>query len=162
MKRLYIDLTSLREAVAFFTSEPDTEIVPAGTTVYSMSAKDRNAVYQMYADRYGLHFIFDDSLPEVDFYTVPHVELFASDRRGGLLGTILGSPDLEEERPVCYISPERKLYRAAGSLAELLELAKGPGGWKSNLKEEHSVSLYASREQAARQLDFYSLPGDLL
>lgn len=158
MRQLYVDTASHREAIALFVNEPGTEIIPAGTAVCSMSPKDRNEEYRTYADQYDLHFIFDDAVPAVDFYAVPRVELFACDSGGGLFGTIIGSPDLEEETPVCYISPERKPYRAAGSLRELLEIVKGPGSWKSQLTADGLVTLYASREDAAEKLEFFTFP----
>lgn len=50
-----------------------------GTTLYPMSVKDKNTEYQRYADTYDLKFIFDDDIPQIDFYTVPRVDIFAKD-----------------------------------------------------------------------------------
>jgi hypothetical protein len=43
----------------------DTEIILAGTSINSMSVKERekNGEYKKFADKYDIHFIFDDNIP---------------------------------------------------------------------------------------------------
>ncbi len=80
MKKVYWDMLENKECIAVFAA--DTEVVPAGATLYSMSVKEKNAEYQKYADAYDLRFIFDDDIPLIDFYPVPRVDIFAQDSLG--------------------------------------------------------------------------------
>ena len=86
MRNIYIDRTEFTGAISVFSK--DTEIISAGTTIYSMSVGDRNEEYQRYANDYDIQFIFDDYIPHLEFYTVPQVDIMAKDSRGGFIGTI--------------------------------------------------------------------------
>ena len=55
MKKLYLDETQAHECMSIFIK--DAEIIHAGTTIYSMSVKDKNAEYERYANEYDIHFV---------------------------------------------------------------------------------------------------------
>ena len=80
MKKLYLDAAS-NGCTAVYVK--DAEVVPAGTTISSMPVKMKNREYQKYAEEYDICFIFDDHIPALPFYTVPWVDLMATDSRGG-------------------------------------------------------------------------------
>ena len=51
MERVYVDMSQVDGAcVGVFVSGKD--VIPAGTTVYSMPVEDRDEKYQRYADEY--------------------------------------------------------------------------------------------------------------
>ena len=51
MERVYVDMNQVDGAcIGVFVSGKD--VIPAGTTVYSMSVEDRDEEYQRYADEY--------------------------------------------------------------------------------------------------------------
>ena len=77
MRKLYIDMTEHDGCTSYYRK--DTEIIPAGVTVYSMPVYERNEKYQELADVYDMHFIFDDRNVEVDFYTIPRIDIMAVD-----------------------------------------------------------------------------------
>ena len=149
MKKLYFDATEKNECIAIFS--PQAEIVSAGTTVYAMPIKDWNEEYQRYADEYDIHFIFDNALPHIDFYTVPQVDILAVDSNGGYIGTVGQQSDLESAAPICYIDKNRNCYLVANNGAAFLESVSA---WKDNLKPYHEITFYKSKSDAEKVLTF--------
>ena len=87
MERVYIDMSQVDgSCVGVCVSGKD--VIPAGTTVYSMSVEDRDEEYQRYADEYDIHFIFDDKTVNIDFFTVPWIDIMAWESEGGYIGTV--------------------------------------------------------------------------
>lgn len=67
MERVYVDMSQVDGAcIGVFISGK--EVVPVGTTAYSMPVEDRDEEYQRYADEYDIHFIFDDQDGEYRFF----------------------------------------------------------------------------------------------
>lgn len=152
MRKLYLDRTENKACVSVFIR--DAEVIPAGSTVYSMCVKDKNAEYQKYADEYDVRFIFDDDVPEIDFYTVPWIDLFARDSKGGFWGTLGTMTAFNENAPICYIDSEHRCFRAAESGHDFL---KGLRENKIELKREDRVVFYKSLEDAEKELEFVKL-----
>ena len=149
MKKLYLDATEKNKCIAIFSTQA--EIVYAGTTVYSMPVKDWNEEYRRYADEYDLHFIFEDDLPTIDFYTVPQVDILAVDSNGGYIVTIGQQSDLESAAPICYIDKNRNCYLVANDGASFL---KSVSSWKDYLKPYHEITFFKSKSDAEKVLDF--------
>lgn len=152
MRKIYLDRTESKACTGVFVR--NAEVTPAGSTVYSMSVKDKNEEYQRYADEYDVRFIFDDDVPKVDFYTVPWIDLFARDSKGGFWGTIGAITDFNENAPICYIDSDHRCFLAADSGQEFL---KGLKENKIELKRDESVVFYKSREDAEKELEFIKL-----
>lgn len=49
-----------------------------------MDVTDKNQEYQRYAKDYDIQFIFDDNIPNIEFYTVPQVDVMAKEDLLGL------------------------------------------------------------------------------
>ena len=142
--------------VGVFVSGKD--VIPAGTTLYSMPVEDRDEEYQRYADEYDIHFIFDDRMVNIDFFTVPWIDIMAWDSEGGYIGTVGGTTDMESDLPICYIDKDRKTYLIAADLKEFLENCKN---WKSELKLCEEIEIFPSKEEANKKYTFitYNSPG---
>ena len=69
MEKLYLDRTEIPGNTVLITA--NAVIINAGTTVYSMPVSCKAPEYDRYAAEFDIHFIFDDNLPQTDFYTVP-------------------------------------------------------------------------------------------
>lgn len=149
MRKLYLDETEAHECMSIFMK--DAEIIRAGTTVYSMPVKEKNAEYEKFADEYDIYFIFDDDIPRVDFYTIPQVDIMATDSQGGFIGTIGQMTDLEGDAPICYIDHERNCYLAAENAKDFIKCAPI---WKNCLKEYHGVTFYQSKSDAEKVVEF--------
>ena len=149
MKKIYLDMTKATMCIGAVVA--DAEVIPAGAVVSSMSVKHKNNEYERYAREYDIHFIFDDKVPVVDFYTIPMVELFATDSEGGYIGSVGQATDLQKEIPVCYIDKDKNCYLIAESGKEFLDKVLQ---WKSNLKSYAAIEFYGSLEEAKEKYEF--------
>lgn len=152
MKKMYLDVTETDGCISVWMQ--DTEIVNAGTTIYSMSVKHKNEAYQSYADEYDIHFIFDDSIPKIDFYTIPQVDIFATDSKGGYIATIGQMSDLESDAPICYIDKDKHSYRIAQNGKEFLE---NVSKWEKILEPYDGIIFYHSKEDAMKENEFINI-----
>lgn len=152
MKIKYLDETTLQFRYAIFVN--DAQLISAGATVYAMPVSDKNREYERYAAQYDLHFIFEDKVPHIDFYPVPHMDIFATDSHGGYIATIGQTSDMDSEAPICYIDKNRKCFLLAAHFRELLEHA---GNWKTKLQPYDGIVFYPSKQAAERELEFVDL-----
>lgn len=125
------------------------EVIPAGATVCAMSVRDKNSEYERYAAEYDMHFIFADAVPAVNFYTVPQVDIFATDSRGGYLGSLGGTLDRESE--ICYIDRDRNCLLSSRGGSVFL---KHPEDWRSTLSPCDCVEIFRSAEEAKEKYEF--------
>lgn len=132
----------------------NTELIRAGTTVYSMPASDKNAEYQEIADQFDIHFLFDDSSVHINFYTVPWVEIFAADSEGGYFATVMDSCSLDSYGPVCYIDKNHNAYYIADNFRTLLERLSC---WKEQMKPCDKIQFFASKDEAGQHYEFLDM-----
>lgn len=151
-KSVYFDVVQEHGCVALFVD--DVELIPAGTTIYSMSAKDKGSEYQRYSDLYDIHFIFDDSSLHVGFYTVPMVEIVAKDGDGGYIGALGRQWDIDCDAPICYIDRNWRCYLLGKNGRDFFEHI---AMWKQNMKPFDGIAFYRSREEAEQTLEFVDL-----
>ena len=111
-------------------------------------------LYTSFADKYEIHFIFDDSLPELDFYTIPRVDIMAVDSCGGYIGTIGEICDLKSDAPICYLDRNRNCYLIAENGKDFL---KTVNSWKTQLKPYDEVIFYHSKEEAKKNHEFLDM-----
>ena len=153
MNKVYLDVTKRENCPAICICIKDTEVITSGSTVYHMDSNDKNETYQQYADEYDIHFIFDDII-KLSFYTVPQVDVFATDSEGGLIGTVGSFTDLQSDLPICYINKNKECFLIANNEREFLEITKG---WKNNLKPYNEVIFYESKLEAEKELRFINI-----
>jgi len=149
VKKIYLDMTQITDCISIFVK--DAEVLQAGTTVYLMSEKDKNEEYQKFADNYDIHFLFDGDRVEVDFYTVPRVDIMAVDSEGGYIGTVGEMCDIDGNKPICYISKTRQIFWIADNFREFLKRADC---WKEQLKPYDQVEIFRSRKDAQKKYEF--------
>ena len=154
MNKLYLDVSKRENYPAISIGIKDTEVITSGSTVYHMDSNDKNETYQQYADEYDIHFIFYDDTIKLSFYTVPQVDVFATDREGGLIGTVGSFTDLQSDLPICYINKNKECFLVANSGKEFLETTKS---WKNNLKPYNEVIFYESKLEAEKELRFINI-----
>ena len=149
MRKIYFDTTEANMCISIYVR--DTQVIPAGVSVNAMSVKHKNNTYQIFADKYDIHFIFADDIPKVDFYTVPMVDIFATDRAGGYIGSVGQSTDLEANIPICYIDTEKKCYLIAANGNDFLNRADN---WKAHLSSYNEIEFFDSPEMAQKKFAF--------
>lgn len=153
MQTVYLDMTENSASIGIIGLEA--QVIRAGTTVYSMPIKEKNDTYRRYAENCDIHFIFEDAIPIVTFYTIPQVDILATDSTGGLIGTVGQLSDLECDAPICYIDSQKRCFLIAQTGREFLEIANS---WKSHLKPYDGVVFYSSKAEAEKELDFITFP----
>ncbi|GIN41215.1 hypothetical protein [Heyndrickxia oleronia] len=152
MRKVYLDRTELTGAIN--VNLKDTEVIPAGTTIYPMSAHDKNEEYQKYANDYDIQFIFDDDIPHLEFYTVPYVDIMAKDSKGGYIGTVGKQCDLKSEASICYINRDLECLIISENVKDFLS---NIGTWQENLKPYDKITVYRSKAEAETELEFIDL-----
>lgn len=152
MKKLYFDETENNKCIGIFMT--DVEIISAGTTIYAMPITDKNYQYQEIAHHYDIHFIFEDNIPMIPFYTVPQIDIMATDSNGGFIGTLGHLSDLSSQSPICYIDINRQCYLIAPNGPAFLQ---NLSHWKNNLVPYNDVLFYDSKASAQKALDFITL-----
>ena len=156
MKTIYWDVSDMREKdgpIAIFSSKVN--VVSAGTTFNVMSARERERTpqYGEVEERYGIFFFFSDrDEPELPFFAVPHLELFARDRESGWFGT---SNQGEEE--VYYITPEGAPFQVSNSMKNFARRLLAGEDWRKLWEPAQELALYPSKEAAARAVELVPL-----
>jgi len=149
MRKVYLDMTKANMCIGVFVK--DAEVIPAGATVNAMSVKHKNDEYQRFADEYDIHFIFEDNVPSIDFYTVPMVDIFAVDSAGGYICSVGQAIDLQKDIPICYIDEDKRCYLIAENGEEFLQKVKQ---WKERLIPYPEIEFFESFEAARERYEF--------
>lgn len=146
----YLDMTQVKGCFGVIPENGEV-IVLTGVSVNSMplSVKRKEGeAYDDFARKYGIHFIFDDCIPEIDFYTVPKIDVAATDGGGGFIASV-GEPfSLRDSVPLIYISAERKAYLITKDSSKFLSVASK---WKEILTPYDGITLYKSKEEARKE-----------
>ena len=152
MKKVYLDRTKYTDCMAVYVR--DAQVENAGATVYAMPVKDKNDAYERFAQEHGIWFIFADDVPQIAFFAVPQVDVFAHDGAGGYIGMAGQTADLQSDAPVVYIDAQRRVYMLAERGAEFVANA---GNWREKLVPWEGIRLYNSREEAEKDIEFLEL-----
>lgn len=152
MRRVYIDRTELTGAI--IVNLKDTEVIPAGTTIFPLGVHHKNEEYQKYANDYDIQFIFDDDIPHLEFYTVPYVDIMAKDSKGGFIGTIGQQCDLKSDAPICYINRHLECLIISENGEDFLRYI---GTWQDNLIPCDKIAVYRTKAEAEMELEFIDL-----
>ena len=125
--------------------------IPAGTSIFSMPHTEKNRKWKSFADKYDIHFIFENDIPEVDFYSVPQFHIMATDSNGGLIGIIGGKDSLNTHLPIGYITHDRDCFLIASSGYSFLE---NIDCWKQLRKPYEALKLFDSKDMAKKEVTF--------
>lgn len=155
MKKIYWDVSEREGCIGVLGK--DIELIPAGVTLYPLSVRNKNAEYQKYANSYDLRFIFDDDIPQIDFYTVPRVDVFAQDSLGGLFGTIGQITDIDDVAPICYINKNKECFMLANNLRAFLQRLASECEWRTDMIPNPDILFYKSKADAEESLEFLAI-----
>lgn len=152
MEKIYLDVTKNRECRGIiYRGQLAT---PAGVTAYVMPLSDKCAEYDRFAEEYDIHFFFGAEAPEIDFYTLPQVDIFARDSCGGYLGSVGQGADFQGDGPICYIDRGKRCWLVAENGAAFL---KNVAHWADRRKPWDGVMVVASLEEAMERYVFLNL-----
>ena len=142
-------------------AEDDTEILMSGVMIDSMLIEERDEnkkEYRRYKENYDIRFIFDDDIPNISFFTIPEFYIIASDSDGGYIGGIGSGFELWSKEPIYYISSELKCYLINKSSKKFMKL---PKGWRSSLTPCDKITIYKSKAEAEKYVDFLDINDEL-
>ncbi len=152
MRKIYLDETELNFCTAVFVS--DAEVIRAGVVVYSMPVSEKNVEYKRFAEDYDMRFIFDDNPPVVDFYTIPLINIFATDSKGGYIASLGQMLDFESDATICYIDNDKKCYIVAENGKAFLQ---NISEWKNKMELFNDIKFYASKSEAEKENEFLDI-----
>ncbi|MBT2686308.1 hypothetical protein [Bacillus sp. ISL-37] len=152
MRKVYLDRTKLNGAIN--VNLTDTKVITAGTTIFPMSVYHKNEEYQKFASDYDIQFIFDDDIPQLEFYTVPYVDIMARDSKGGFIGTVGQQCDLKSDAPICYINRQLECWILSENGEDFLSNIRT---WQDKLKPYDKITVYSSKAEAEMELEFIDL-----
>ena len=148
----YLDMTKADGCFGVI-AENGEEIVFTGVSVNSMplSVKTNEAdAYADFARQYDISFIFDDEIPEIDFYTIPRIDIAAVDGDGGYIGSV-GQPfDLSNKVPLVYISKDKCCFLITEDSRLFISIASD---WKARLIPFEGIKLYDNKDSAKREFE---------
>lgn len=156
----YLDMTRVDGCFGVI-AESGEDIIFTGVSVNSMPLSVKRKEGEAYADfarKYDIHFIFDDEIQEIDFYTVPRIDIAAVDSDGGYIASV-GQPfDLTDKVPLVYISKARECYLITEDSRKFLSLV---AGWKAEFTPFSGIKIYDSKDSARADfeiIDFEKTP----
>ena len=156
----YIDMEKQEGCISLFVSDEEgnpIEIIQAGTTINSMPIKYKNE-YKIIGDKNIIFFIFDDCIPEIEFYAVPRVDIFAIDSSDGCFGTIGNVSDVDDlESPICYIDKSRNIYKVSNNMKEFIFPIETIEERLKYMEPLDGIKLFNSIDEAREQLDFIKI-----
>ena len=152
MKKIYIDKSSVPGPTDIWIK--DAKAIWAGAVISSMSVKQKNEDYKKIALGHDVHFIFDDEIPVVDFYTVPLVDIFAMDSTGGYIGSIGEAAYFGSNATICYISQQKECFFIAKNFSEFINHLDD---WKEHMVPYNEVDFFSSQEEAEKQYEFLDI-----
>lgn len=133
------------------------EIVQAGTTIYSMPVKYKEQ-YEVIESKNEILVIFDDYIPQVDFYAIPRIDIFARDNYGGYFGTVGNITDIEDlEAPICYIDKNQDAFKVANCLKGFLFPSETINESQKHMEPLLDMTLCNSFQEAKEQFDFINI-----
>ena len=154
MNKIYVDVTQFHTQDGLGIFVEGYQPVLAGTSVSAMDLEDYNDEYKRFADEFDIHFIFEDNIPQIDFYTVPMVEIFAKDSHGGYIGSLGESVNLYKDIPICYIDKNKQTYIIAKTGKEFLD---DVSHWKDNFVLYEDIEIFDSLQAAKSQYNFLNI-----
>lgn len=152
---VYVDLKANggAGAVGFFTSKG--KVIFCGSEVYAMDKSEKSAEYEMFAKENDIHFLFDDFIPEIPFYTVPYTSVAALTSDGGFIASV-GKPfDLYDKMEIVYITKDRKCFLITEDSTKFLSAAPH---WREHLTPYDKIEFFDSKADAEKAYLIEDMP----
>lgn len=137
-KKVYVDTEQAAfqgcSAVGILFDGLQPEVIYTGKFIYSMALNNKKEkAYTILEDEYDVCFIFNDKIPEFNFYPVPRLEIFAYDSLGGCFSST-SSVDIDEENsPIYYITKNLEIYYLSSNLLKFLKMVVFYPLWRNEL-----------------------------
>lgn len=143
MKERYINIENNSNTTFFFDTNPKKNIFCGKLIIPSPANEKDSPVHHILKNKLHIHFIFDDDIPEINFFPIPSLAVFATNNKGIFASSNLDVDLNEKNAPIFFIDLNRKSFLIAMNLRELFaKLIYHP----EELKERWDFSLLDQTE----------------
>ena len=103
----YIDTSEIffDDCSAYFIGSKDDEFVTCGKIATPIVDENDSNFINTAKEKYGINFYLDEQDCSTEIYTVPYINIFASDK-SGVYAVINDFPDTESSKHICRIDTE--------------------------------------------------------
>lgn len=152
----FIDINEIffnKHSVRFVFSKEDEFITCGKITTPIVDGNDSNFINTA-KEKYGIKFFLDEQDCSTEIYTVPYINIFASDENG-VYAVINDFPDTESNKHICYINTElQTAYDLQYTLTEFVNSINN-GNFKKQLNnqiESEDLTVYRNISDAKKHI----------
>lgn len=152
----YIDTNEIffnKHSARFVFSKEDEFITCGKITTPIVDENDSNFINTI-KEKYGINFFLDEQECSTEIYTIPYINIFASDKNG-IYAVINDFPDIESKKSICYIDKHTlKTYNLKYTLSNFIT-AISNGTLKKQLytplTDEH-ITVFQNKLEAQKHI----------
>lgn len=152
----YIDTNEIffnKHSARFVFSKEDEFITCGKITTPIVDENDSNFINTI-KEKYGINFFLDEQECSTKIYTIPYINIFASDE-SGVYAVINDFPDIESKKSICYIDKHTlKAYNLKYTLSNFIT-AINNGTLKKQLytplTDEH-ITVFQNKLEAEKHI----------
>ena len=152
----YIDTNEIffnKHSARFVFSKED-EFITCGKITTPIVDEDDSNFINTTKEKYGINFFLDEQDCSTEIYTVPYINIFASDG-SGVYAVINDFPDIESKKLICYIDKHTlKAYNLKYTLSNFIT-AINNGTLKKQLytplTDEH-ITVFQNKLEAQKHI----------
>ena len=152
----YIDINEIffnKHSARFVFSKED-EFITCGKITTPIVDEDDSNFINTTKEKYGINFFLDEQDCSTEIYTVPYINIFASDE-SGVYAVINDFPDIESKKSICYIDKHTlKAYNLKYTLSNFIT-AINNGTLKKQLctplTDEH-ITVFKNKLEAQKHI----------
>ncbi|WP_448919987.1 hypothetical protein [Eubacterium sp.] len=152
----YIDTSEMffGDCSAYFINSKNDEFITCGKIATPIVDGNDSNFINMAKEKYGINFFLDEQDCSTEIYTVPYINIFASDE-SGIYAVINDFPDTESNKHLCYINTElQTAYDLQYTLTEFVNSINN-GEFKkqlSNQIENEDLTVYCNISDAKKHI----------
>lgn len=152
----YIDTSEMffDDCSAYFINSKNDEFITCGKIAIPIVDKDDSNFINTAKEKYGINFFLDEQECSTEIYTIPYINIFASDE-SGVYAVINDFPDTKSNKHICYINTESlTAYDLQCTLTEFVNSINN-GKFKKRLNNQitnKDLTVYRNISEAKKHI----------
>lgn len=152
----YIDTSEMffDDCSAYFINSKNDKFITCGKIATPIADGDDSNFINTAKEKYGINFFLDERDCSTEIYTVPYINIFASDE-SGVYAVINDFPDTESNKHICRIDTESMTaYDLQYTLTEFINSINN-GNFKKQLNnqiESEDLTVYRNISEAKKHI----------
>lgn len=152
----YIDTSEMffDDCSAYFINSKNDEFITCGKIAIPIVDKDDSNFINTAKEKYGINFFLDEQECSTEIYTVPYINIFASDE-SGIYAVTDDFPDTKSNKHICYINTESlTAYDLQCTLTEFVNSINN-GKFKKRLNNQitnKDLTVYRNISEAKKHI----------